>query len=98
MDIPAFVRDGAFNWAARGYHSAVSADERRHIESGRADDNPWFEIARVVERAKTGDFSAAGSLSRYFDVDLETNAAPAAMLITGDLGRKADLEALVDVM
>lgn len=98
MDIPQFVRDGGFNWLALGYHYELSPEERRHVESAVPDGNPWFAVARVVERAKEGDFSETGSLARYFEGELRTNVAPAAMLITGDLGRSADLERLVGVM
>jgi hypothetical protein len=98
MDIPQFVRDGAFNWSVLGYHYTLSPEELRYVESGPVNGNPWLTVARVVERAKTGDFSEAGALARYFAPGLTTNIAPAALLITGDLGRKADLEALVEVM
>lgn len=98
MDIPEFVENGAFNWSSRGYHYIFSEEELCLVESGVTVENPWLEIARVVEHAKIGNFATVGSLARFFDTDLATNAAPAAMLITGNLGCKQDIEALVQVM
>jgi hypothetical protein len=98
MDLPSFVQNGAFNWSALGYHYVLSPKEREQVESEAPNENPWFEVARVVERAKRGDFSGIGSLNRFFDINLKTNVAPVAMLITGDLGPKTDLSALVKVM
>ncbi len=95
--IPDFVRDGAFNWLVKGYHYELKKEELLRAEQEN-NENPWYSIAYVVELAKCGDFSRAHSLSKYFDYDLTTNAAPAAMLITGDIGRVDDLKKLIEIM
>lgn len=94
---PSFVRGGAFNWLSKGYHYVLSKEELLRVELEN-DENPWYSIAHVVELAKRGDFSKSGFLSKFFDNDLTTNAAPAAMLITGDIGRVKDLEKLAEIM
>ncbi len=96
--IPDFVRDGAFNWLRKGYHYTLT-DEELFIVARQSDDkNPWYLIAKVVEEAKQGDFSNSADLSKLYDVNLETNAAPVSILITGDLGKIKDLETLTRIM
>ena len=95
--VPSFVRGGAFNWLSKGYHYVLSKEELLRVEIEN-DENPWYSIAHVVEIAKRGDFSKSGFLSKFFDYNLTTNAAPAAMLITGDIGRVKDLEKLTEIM
>ena len=96
-NIPKFVQDGAFNWRVKGYHYILNEEELLKVEQEN-DENPWYVIAHVVEQAKLGDFSKCSYLSRFFDYNLSTNAAPVAMLITGDIGRFKDLKKLTDIM
>lgn len=96
-DIPEFVRQGAFNWYSKGYHYILSEYEKAlmHQNSSR---NIWLEIAEIVEQSKIGDFSGVGLLAKFFDYGLTTNAAPVALLLTGAMGRRQDLEKLTEVM
>jgi peroxiredoxin family protein len=96
-DLPKFLKNGAFNWRSIGYHYVLDKNEVERVKLGD-DDNPWFVIAHVVDRAKQGDFSKCSNLAKFFDQNLETNAAPAAMLITGDIGKKEDLKKLTEIM
>ncbi len=97
IKIPNFVYDGAFNWTSKGYHYVLSKEELQRVEID-SDENPWYFIAHIVELAKRGDFTKSGLLSKFFDVNLTTNAAPVAMLITGDIGRDKDLKKLLKIM
>lgn len=98
MSHPSFIAEGGFNWSARGYHYTLSDPERAQLLSRQWPDDPWKFLARVVELAKAGDFSEVGSLSRFFETSTRINVAPAALLITGDMGGKSELDRLTQVM
>jgi|GEM_PF-1865998 len=98
MNPPTFITEGGFNWSSRGFHYTLSDNERAQLLSRQWPDEPWKFLARVVELAKAGDFSEVGSLGRFFEVNTEVNIAPVALLLTGDMGGRAELTRLTQVM
>lgn len=98
MIFPTFIAEGAFNWSSKGYHYRLTESERDRLLSERLSSDPWQVLARVVELGKMGNFTEVSSLAGLFDTSKTHNIAPAALLVTGDLGSRTDLERLVEVM
>lgn len=98
MDIPRFILDGGFDWSRKGYSYLLTSQELNITEKKDINKNPWIEILKIVEKAKTGDFSHVSNLSRYITIDNEFNTAPVSLMLIGDMGTKDDLSLLVKIM
>lgn len=98
MDIPYIIKAGAFDWKKKGYSYRLTGDEYASLKESPIDNNPWMEILKIVERAKTGDFSRVPDLSKFIKTNSEFNTAPVSLMLIGDMGSRDDLSVLVEVM
>jgi hypothetical protein len=96
--LPDFVRKGTFTWTRQGYHYAEPPRINLLSDGALTSDDPWIQVAAVLERAKAGDNSQIPQLAKWLRQPREASLDRVSMLLTADAGTAEHLAALVDLM
>lgn len=96
--LPDFVLNGTFTWTRHGYHYAETPRINLLSPGALASDDPWIQVAAVLERAKAGDNSEVPLLGKWFRQPRETSLGRVSMLLTADAGAAEHIAALVKLM
>lgn len=83
---PPFLSGGTFVWRRRGY--GLSGPLPAEVE---ADDAEWLTLARSLERAKVGDFTALADLDALVSAEAPPLLMRGALMLMGDAGDAATL-------